>query len=138
MGQSAGPGSPSFFMCHACRRERGSGREHENVCPSKGNAWRVKLTGKSRRRLSNYGSACGTRNTNRSLQYTCLDCDYTGWSTHIELVHVHKPPGCPRCGSETTETGLPGSRYKVCSSEACPWMERWAEEEPLTIEGTES
>ncbi len=81
MSQSAGPGSPSWFMCAACRRRRGSGREHEGIRPPVD----VVLTGKTKRYPYQYGSALGVRSSLISRQYECQRCGHVGWSTHKDL-----------------------------------------------------
>ncbi len=68
-------------MCAACRRRRGSGREHEGIPPRVN----VVLTGKTKPYPYQQGSALGLRSSRTSRQYKCLDCGYSGWSNHTDL-----------------------------------------------------
>ena len=71
-----GTGSPNFFRCSHCRSSKRRGWENTGT----GRASRVKLTGKSRLRNTNYA-----RNGILLLQYQCQDCGHTGWSSHKDL-----------------------------------------------------
>ncbi len=68
-------------MCAACRRRRGSGREHENIPPPVN----VVLTGKTKPYPSQHYSALGVRSSRTSRQYECQRCGHVGWSNHTDL-----------------------------------------------------
>ncbi len=78
MGANNGSGQPYFFMCHGCRRIKGSLGYSD-----KGSRLAVKLTG--RKRYANRGGNAGGRNSTHAREYKCSDCGHIGWSRHIDL-----------------------------------------------------
>jgi len=76
MGDSAGTGSPTWFMCAVERREPKNRRKHS-----------VRLTGRTKPYRPSAGSALGLRSTLTSREYEC-SCGHVGWSNHSDLARA--------------------------------------------------
>jgi hypothetical protein len=72
MGRSHGTGFPLTLRCAKCKtRWRGGGTNLE-------------ATGKTRKAYWRRGYTHGMRQTDRAIQYRCLDCRHVGWTQHID------------------------------------------------------
>jgi hypothetical protein len=85
MGQSAGAGSPVWFMCYRERQSRGI----RDYLPGGWVRHRIKLTGRTRPYKPPKGSARGTRSTGLSREYEC-SCGHVGWSNHMDLERMER------------------------------------------------
>jgi hypothetical protein len=85
-GTRAGTGQPITFRCWQCRRQNGTAEVFGQLGTLHlGRINRVKLTG--RKLLADDGCA-GIRTSRFKRQYTCMDCDHTGWSRHTDLSDI--------------------------------------------------
>lgn len=80
---NAGTGQPLCFRCSSCRKKYAHGFRLGG--DRKGWAGRVELTGRDRN--ANRRGNAGCRNSRRTREYRCLDCNHVGWSRHIDLEH---------------------------------------------------
>lgn len=76
MGRSAGPGSPVYFRCHACRSTLVNNTTET-----------VTLTGRSKPYPHRRYHTLGIRSSYRSREYRC-SCGHVGWSNHIDLAYM--------------------------------------------------
>jgi hypothetical protein len=79
MSRSSGPGSPIYFMCHACRRARARSLDWREY-----KVGTVKLTGRTRAYTSKGYTALGVRGDRVAREYKC-SCGHVGWSNHNDL-----------------------------------------------------
>jgi hypothetical protein len=80
MSQSAGAGSPVYFMCSSERktywRDRAEGLVRRHY---------VRLTGRKRPYKPQRHSALGLRSDTTAREYECITCGHVGWSNHMDL-----------------------------------------------------
>ena len=75
-GTNAGTGQPLTLRCAKCRLSRSTHRFREGLAAT------------GRVRTVRHRSV---RQTNRKIEYHCLDCGHTGWTQHIDaerLLHI--------------------------------------------------
>ena len=81
MGRSSGAGFPLTLRCYACKRKYSYslslGRRRDT-------GTHLESTGRTRRGRYPRGHIHGIRQTDRQIEYRCLDCGHIGWTQHSD------------------------------------------------------
>jgi len=102
-GSNAGTGHPLTFRCAKCKA---GGRTHDIHgrwvgLRDIGTHWEV--TG----RIKDNG-AHGARMSGKKVEYVCLDCGHSGWSSHHAVYSRWRYSACYSCGHPRKDHGLEG------------------------------
>jgi predicted RNA-binding Zn-ribbon protein involved in translation (DUF1610 family) len=82
-GTNGGTGYPNWLRCWACRRAASRYIHGEGL---RGNL--LVATGRTKPMRHR-----GCRQTNRKIEYRCLDCGHVGWTQHIDAERLMKRGG---------------------------------------------